>query len=514
MEEIRQFGYFIKKLGKDTIIYFPAKIIPGFTVIIFTAIFTRVFKPEMYGQFIILITTTTIFTAIFSQWLIQAILRYRAQYLVNKMEFVFNINLLKILTILSLFLVLIFFAFYPFKKVLCEYEKFYSIALFIIVSDIWFNVFLTIFQADTKAKIFTLYTVLNAIFKLGLSMFFVFVIEMGISGLLWGAFLSSLLLIIPVSLSLFLNKNRLHKFREECRSKNIFLNLLKQFFAYGFPMVGWFIGTELLMVSDRYFLQIFRGSDEVGIYSTNYSLISSAISFITIPLLNAAHPLIMKANAGSSLEVDKIKKLISIFSRYFILLVYPAIIYFVLLKDELVHIFLGAEYRVGSSIFPIIAPGIFLWFFAMFGHKGLELREKTNKMFLYVVVCTILKLILNLFLIPHYGYAGAAVTTLICFSLYPVMVYFGTKNDIEWIIPWITILKLSIAFVILTAIAYITKYIINNYITILVVSAIEMVIVYLIVLLLLKEIKPYEIEAAKNFMKKLSKLSFEKNKNL
>ncbi|MEO0124073.1 MAG: polysaccharide biosynthesis C-terminal domain-containing protein [candidate division WOR-3 bacterium] len=506
MEEIHQFGYLIKKFGRDTIIYFPAKIIPGLTIIFFTAIFTRVFKPEFYGQYIIIITTTTIITAIFSQWLLQSILRYRAQYIYYNMEFIFNINLFKILIFISLLLILLYTVLYPFKKILHQYEKFYLVSLLIIVADIWFTVVLTIFQADTKANIFTLYTILNAFFKLGLSLIFVFVIKMDISGLLWGAFLSSFILVTPIIFTLFVAKKSFEESTEKDKQKALFINLFKQFFGYGFPMVGWFIGSELLMVSDRYFLQIFRGSNEVGIYSTNYSLISSAISFITVPLLNAAHPLIMKANVDSSFKLNEIKKLINAFSRYFLLLVYPITTYIVLLKGEFVRIFLGPGYREGSIIFPIIAPGILLWFFAMFGHKGLELREKTNKMFLYVLVCAIMKLILNVFFIPPYGYIGAAITTLICFSLYPVLVYFGTKNDIEWSIPWMTIIKLAVVLIPLIVAVYVIKHFITHYMIVLIVSLFVVVIVYIIMLFIFQEIQPGEIIAAKLFLKRLFKL--------
>lgn len=506
MDEIYQFGYFIKKFGRDTIVYFPAKMIPGLAIIFFTAIFTRVFKPEFYGQYVIIITTTTIVTAIFSHWLSQAVLRYRAQYISKNTEFTFNLNLFKLLIVMTMLLLLLFFLFFPFKKMLGQYEKFYLVFLLIIIVDIWFTVSLAIFQADTRANIFTLYTILNAIFKLGISLFLVFVIKMDVSGLLWGTFLSSFVLIIPIILTIFVYKKPSDKYTEENKQKTLFISLFKQFFGYGFPMVGWFIGSELLMVSDRYFIQIFRGSNEVGIYSTNYSLISSAISFITIPLLNAAHPLIMKANVDSSFKLNEIKKLISVFSRYFLLSVFPVVTYIVLLKDELVRIFLGFEYRTGSVIFPILAPGIFLWFFAMFGHKGLELREKTSRMFLYVVICAIMKLILNLLLIPPYGYKGAAVTTLVCLSLYPVMVYFGTKNDIEWIIPWITFIKLAIVLSALIGCVYVIKYLVSNYILVLIISAFAVAIVYTIMLFILQEIKAGEMSAVKIFLKRVLKL--------
>ncbi len=499
MEKTLEFKYFIKKLGKDTITYIPAKFIPGLMTIIALALFTRIFGPDDYGDYILVITTTTILSAVFSQWVIQSILRYRAQHSTN--VFVFNKNLFKILLFISVLVIFIYSIFYPFKSILGKYEKFYIISLLIILAEIWFSNILTVFQADTEAKIFSLGTILNAILKLLLPLVIIMAIKKDIYGLLWGNFFSTLIIMVIFSRLLFTQQiSSLNK--EEA---DRFLPFLKKFFLYGFPMIGWFLGTEILMIADRYFLKIYYGSREVGIYSTNFSLVSSAITFISMPLLNASHPLIMKANANDVWKLDDVQKLISSFSRYFLILVFPIITYLVVLREELVKIFLGAEYRYGNSIFPVVALGLFMWFFAMFGHKGLELREKTHKMFIYILICTLTKIALNIFLIPSYGYLGAGITTLICLSMYPILVYFGTLQDIRWDIPWLTFLKIVLSSFIFAGIIYLIKQFISSAITLLLVSAFVMIAVFLLLLFLFKEIQPFELEMLINFVSKKSK---------
>jgi O-antigen/teichoic acid export membrane protein len=319
-----------------------------------------------------------------------------------------------------------------------------------------------------------------------------------------GIILANIFFSVPLGLQL---KDESNPFRsKENTSGSVpaaerFYSFSKQFFIYGFPMVGWFLGAQLLNIADRYFLQIFRSSEEVGIYSSNYNLVASAVSFVSTPLLTAAHPLLMNLGASISTHKKEAQVLITAFSRYFLIISFPILTYVLIFSKELTTIFLGLDYRRGNLILPIVLFGLLGWNFAMFGHKGLEFREKTRTMFIYVMICTAAKIILNFLFIPRYGYMGAAISTLICFYLYPLMVYFGTKSDIRWIIPWVSLTRVLTASIILAAAFMIFKMMHLDSLKILLMSGIIIFPLYFFVLLLLKEIKPYEIEFTKNYLR-------------
>jgi O-antigen/teichoic acid export membrane protein len=377
-----------------------------------------------------------------------------------------------------------------------EYYQYLSISALIIISSIWFNNLIAVLQADLRSALFSFYTITNSVLKLGVSLLLVICVERSIVNLLLGNFLSFSALIIPM---LFLLVSKDHSGKSNIKSdakKESTASLLlfsKQFFSYGFPMVGWFLGAELLSIADRYLIQIFRSAQEVGIYSCNYNLVSSAISFVALPLITAAHPLIMKVGSNLDNNKEHVQNVIKTFSRYYVILSFPIISYFFAFSKEFVNVFLGIEYRVGHIILPVVLFGIFVWYFAMFGHKGLELREKTNIMFIYVLICTIVKVILNVIFVPRYGYLAAAITTTICFLLYPTLVYFGTKSDIRWLIPWDSVLKTGVASLALIILFLLLKLFRFSLLCTLIIAVLVTLFTYPTFLYLIGEVKHYEI---------------------
>ena len=494
--------HFVGKLAKDTIAYIPAKFIPGAITVLSVAIFTRIFDPSNYGRYILVFTTATILIAVFSQWVTQSTLRYRAQYTVKGKLSVFNRNLFRILSLITICISFLVLCFYPFRQIFGTYQQFLVISVLMLISGVWFGNLIVMYQADLRSSMFSIYTVINATIKFVLALALIFLFLKNISCILWG-------ITLGFCITTFLMMFTFRQTNENVEStdtydKNLpekFIPFLKQFFVYGFPMTGWFLGAQLLSISDRYLLQIFRNSEEVGIYSSNYNLVASAMSLVSMPLLTAAHPLLMKAGAAITKKKEKIQELITTFSRYFLIIAFPVMTYVLVLSKELTNIFLGAAYREGNAILPIILCGLLAWYFAMFGHKGLEFREKTNIMFIYVMICTVVKIALNLFLIPRYGYMAAAFAAMVCFFLYPILVYYGTKSDIKWNIPWASVVRISFASFILAITLILIKNVFElSSLTLLVISGILMILVYPICLFIVKELKPYEINYLREFL--------------
>ncbi len=496
----------IKKLGRDTLTYIPAKLIPGSITVLSIAIFTRIFSPAEYGMYILITTTTTILSAIFSQWIMQSILRYRTEYISKGKMIFFNKNIYILLCLITVVIIIIGAGLFAFNSFLGIYRRFFMISVFIVVTQIWFDNLTTIYQADLKSITFTIYTILNSLFKFGGALIIIIFLR-DISALLWSIALANLLFSVPLVIQLMysssIHVNKINQPDYIQLGNDPFYSFTKKLFNYGLPMVGWFLGAQLLNVADRYFLQIFRSSEEVGIYSSNYNLVASAISFISMPLLTAAHPLLMSLGASISDKKQAAQELIKSFSRYFLIIVFPVMTYVLIFSKEIVAIFLGNEYRQGNVVLPIILFGLMGWYFAMFGHKGLEFREKTYIMFIYVMICTVMKIILNIIFIPPYGYWGAAFSTLICFFLYPVLVFFGTRKDIRWIIPWSSIVKISLVCIILAVIFLLMRMIKIGPFSILLISGIIIIPLYLIMLILIKEIKVREIRYAQVFIQKI-----------
>lgn len=489
-----------KKLAKDTLLYFPAKIIPGMFGVIGIAVFTRLFNPQFYGQYILIMTTTMIVTTFTSQWIVQSTLRYRAQYVSAGQTSDFNNKFALLLLCLTVVLACIALLTYPLRGFLGEYKSYFLVFWLVIVAGIWFNCLVTLYQADLKSWSFSIFTILNGILKFLVPYLLVILYNRTVSSLLWGGFFAFIIIIIPLILTSGIipisRSQRTDPVSVNSMSLTVFI---RQFFLYGFPMIGWFLGAELLSVADRYIIQIFRNSQEVGIYSSNYNLVVSAIALIATPLLNAAHPLLMKAGVEIERSKENVQQLIRSFSRYFLILSFPILVYIIVFARELADVFLGLEYRKGNIVMPVVLIGIFAWSFAMFGHKGLEFREKTRIMFVYVMICTVVKVVLNLLFVPRFGYHAAMTTTLLCFLLYPVLVYFGTRNDIAWLIPWGSMGRIILICIGISIFIWTIKFIPVSSFLKLLIAGLLLVPVYLTALWIGGEINDRE----KGFMKRM-----------
>jgi len=496
------YNRFITKLGKDTIAYAPASLVPAAISVLSVSIFTRLFNPSTYGQYALVVTTVSIATSLLSAWVQQSTLRYRAHFVERGWRNDFDRNLGILLSFLTAFFVLLSIFISIFIKArLGSYQRFYGIAVGLTIVSLWYANLGATLQADLRPVRYSQFSVTQAVLRFVLALGWVYFVTKDIVGLLWGTLLAQLILIAPMVYTLGFHRVTLHP----AEATVPFAKFFKQFVSYGFPMFGWFMGAQLLNISDRYLLQIFRGSAEVGIYAPNYSLVASAFGLVTAPLLKAAHPLLMKAAGVTDVDKEQLQTLITSFSRYFLLVAFPVAAFVSVFSQEVATVFLGAAFREGHVILSITLFGFLAWNFSMYGHKGLEIRGRTRTMLGYVLICAATNIVLNLYFIPRYGYLGAAVTTLISFLLYPVLVYFGTRRDIAWHIPWRSMGKIGLAALFSAGCLYALKHVIPLDLAIaqLIMGAMALVLIYGGLLWVLKEIRPEEIRMAWQVVAKL-----------
>ena len=88
--------------------------------------------------------------------------------------------------------------------------------------------------------------------------------HLGVEGLLWGAVIS-VGFALPLLWKIVVGKLLI-------RDKSISLKPTIEMAKYSFPLVIGNLAAWILSLSDRYILELFRGSHEVGIYSISYSV--------------------------------------------------------------------------------------------------------------------------------------------------------------------------------------------------------------------------------------------------
>jgi len=304
----------------------------------------------------------------------------------------------------------------------------------LMAGEIAFTTLSAILQARLRSRRVAAFRVVGAVMRFGMALGFVLWIGRDVRWLLIGAAIGRGLVTLVMLTVVGRERGRWVRPRFDATA-------LRRLAAYGVPMVGWALGSQVLGLSDRFVIGAFRGAGAVGIYSANYNLVSMGFGLLSAPLLMAAHPLIV--TAWKNRDGADVADVIESFSRLYVVTVIPLLVVLAVCSRDVVDILLAPGFREGSRIIPVLVLGSFAWGFAMYGHKGLELAERTALMFGLVSVTAIFNLVLNLLFVPAYGYPAAAFTTLASYLLYPVLVFVASRRGSPWRIPWTTVVLAS-----------------------------------------------------------------------
>lgn len=411
---------------KQIITYIPGTVLPLILSVLAAALFTRIFSAEEYGRFSLAISITALATTLSFQWLQQSINRY-----LPSEKSIEGRKEIKEIIVGSLFLILVsqlcLSGIILFFLLDSSFIHLAIASVLLIISMSLFVPLTVIFQAEMHAKRYTVYNLINASLKFLLGAGIVFFFYRKAGGLVLG-YAFSYLILIPIlwrstELPSFLNIFDFQKL------KSILFGV-KRFARYGIPMIGWFFASNILSVGDRYLIQFFRGSSEVGIYSANYSLIAGSISLITLPVQLAAHPFLMKA--WSNDDRDETRKWLGLMIEWSITLGFILVGCIWLMSRDIAFLFLGPEFREGHKIMPVVVFGIIFWQLGTYAHKPLEFAEKTKLMMYCCLVSAALNIILNIIFLPKLGYVAAAYTTVISYLFYNLLVTIAGLKIVHW----------------------------------------------------------------------------------
>lgn len=423
----------INKILKNSRNYAAAKIIPGFLGFLSVIIFTRLLTPADYGLYVLANSTIALVTVIFFEWLNKSILRYFEEYKQKQClsEFISTVSnsligiIIIILTIWSLVVNLL-------RRYLdSNLIILLNIGTLVILTQAGFTFTLFIRQAAQESFKYAVRSIIRAIAKLVISVCFLYFFHAGPKGILWGITISAGSIFIWE----FFAFSRKWEIKISLFSKKLLKNLL----SYGLPLIGLSVAALIIVVADRYMIEFFLTTDDVGVYSAGYNLADTIIKFPAAIFLLAAYPIIIeifekKDEKETSLLINKIMAL------YFILLT-PMIFGIAVLSKNITYILLGEGFQTSYIILPWVSAGVFCFGLTQYLYKPFELKKKTKNLLYLVISTAILKIILNLFLIPKFGILGGAYSTLISYLFYLFGTWLTSRKIFTWVFPLHTIIK-------------------------------------------------------------------------
>lgn len=423
-----------RRFIQDIIRYAPSKFLPAAMSLLWSYVFTRVFLPEEYGIYGLCISIVGPLVTIFTEWAAQPIGRFYAEYSERKLMNVYHAVLKYlariVLVIISLVVIsAIVYFFFEARK----YLFLVSTSALLLFSNCLTNLIIPILPASLDSKAYNVISIFRPLLRVVFAFSLVYCFGRNISFLLLAEALSFLILLLPL-VSIVNDKLAVNANAGITVSRCVVYENIGKFLKYGMPMMAWFFASQLLSVGDRFVIQWFRGSGEVGIYTANYSLISGIAGLLSSPITLAAFPLIMKLWAmGKKEEVAQtIKKMTYIYGIISICFLGCAAVS----SKPLIDVLLGSNFKEGYVIVLPVVLGVILWNASILGHKGMELYNKTYIMVIYAFIAALVNLCLNVIFIPKYGYVAAAWTTFASYLVYTALIYLSSGKFIKWSIPF------------------------------------------------------------------------------
>lgn len=209
---------------------------------------------------------------------------------------------------------------------------------------------------------------------------------------------------------------------------------------------------------DSILISFMRGQEEVGIYGVAMKMLEN-IAVVPLYFMNSVLPVLTRALKE---KTDHYKKIISYAFDFLAALSLPIVvggsilaypIIFIVSTPEFLsdlgHGFYGSDIALRILIFASLFQFINILFAFI-----LIAVNKQYKLLYINAVCVVFNIVTNLIFIPHYGFRGAAFTSVLSELLILVATYFTARHALKFSISLKNLTKITLSALVMGAIIY------------------------------------------------------------
>lgn len=393
-----------KNLLKDFSWYLLSSFFPLLVGFVKTPIFTRHFGTEEFGNLGIVQVTFSYFGMLLFSWISSILWRYYQKYkLDNRRELLFG-NLLIFFGVSLVLLSAGSGAWFALETRPLVRDLILVSFGHLIFSQLVMG-YLVATRLEARAKLYMIFQSVRALLSFLVSLYLVFVLDKSITALITG-----LLVIDGLSMLLLALWNPIGlRIRFSISSKDS-----KELFSYG--MAGLVMNFSILSLnmSDRYVILASEGLSSVGIYDQVYKISQLSVMALVTVFFNTVNPGLFR-----ELERD-LNASIRSMSRYFLIFIglgLPLVVYLSLFSKEISDLLLGAAFRGAYSIMPFVFFAAFFQGISNFWELRMKFSNRMRLLSMTFLAGALFNLLMNVWLVPLYGYHWAAISTLITYIL-------------------------------------------------------------------------------------------------
>jgi O-antigen/teichoic acid export membrane protein len=210
--------------------------------------------------------------------------------------------------------------------------------------------------------------------------------------------------------------------------KNIVVKLefkiLKEMLSFSLPLVLTSISGIILNITDRFSLKFLTDLGNVGIYSLGFKVANTIRVFIITSINLALQPMIYKM-----MDAPNNKRFYSKVMTYYTYGLMFAVLFISMFSAEIIKtISKNMDYWDAYKIIPILCFSILFSMLRDVALTGLNINKKTKIIAVLIITASLINILLNILLIPHWGYFGAAIATTISQMLFFIFVFIAAQR--------------------------------------------------------------------------------------
>jgi len=192
---------------------------------------------------------------------------------------------------------------------------------------------------------------------------------------------------------------------------------LRQMLRFALPLIPAGLAYWVVGFSDRYFVQAYTNTAEVGLYSIG-SALAAGVALVTGAFQQAWGPFALSIHQQS----DARDTYASVF-LFYLWLTGALCAGISLFSPEILHVLTTAEYAGASVVVGILALSYAMIGLTYIAGTGPSIARQTGPTGIAMVAAAVLNVVLNFAMVPHYGKIGSAVATLISQSVVPIYLF-------------------------------------------------------------------------------------------
>jgi O-antigen/teichoic acid export membrane protein len=389
-------------------------------------ILTKYLAPDEYGLLSIYLLLITIYTAFIGMAISTNISKNFFNVTKNEMS-VYIGNMLIIVSLSFIFyLFLTFICVYFFDELFSIQSNLFLLIPFISFMSIIIGINVTLLRNELKVYSFAIYEISNTFLGLVITLFLLLYLNYNWLSQVWGIIASSLVFSF---ISIYHMHRRGYLKMKYDKSK------IKSILSISVPLVPHALGSVIIAMSDRLFVEKMISLDMVGIYSVAYTF-GIVIMIFTDAFIKAWTPWFFKNL--SNVNDDKKTKIVKYTYLYifglFLLTIVISFISITILPYFIDPRFYEAKDFILWISLGYAVHGIYKIFFPYLVHLN-----KTSFLAVSTVLAAIVNLLFNYIFIKNFGAIGAAYATILSFLVSALLVFwYQSKN---FYMPWFLIKK-------------------------------------------------------------------------